>query len=1525
MPPIDPRLTRGLQLGIQGTAQAEQVAKPGSIVGGQTQVGKTYREQVGKSNEEMLFENLGNIVKGAEAGVDAMAKIRTNIEEKELGEFEINATKILEDEQMSPTDKQARLDTFVKENAPKTWILTGKRDRLIAGIISSGKKQFNYDEKRFLERRVQEYNDQYLELNKGASTVPAEYLLGKLQSDAGVNALLSSGSTEARSVINNLVLERNTQTKLQVQAEMDRKIEMVSIPAEISTPQDLQKWILGTGRAWSSDPEIQSQLLQSLLDLMNLDDRESRNMYIHAMSEIIGLNAFVKTISGKTLVETMQDTTGVIDKEDLGFIARIHKKLSDDFDRARGFTLAQNASLNEMRNRFNAVEQIKNLDASSDVLASAVETLRYSVKFNPEVFGNLLVQNADMRVRKYLEDGKVSKRQAYRKVLEDFSFLSEGEKAILETEIQGLYANEATATIQAVASRKVDPKTTNLEKQFEQGVELSIRISATDDEVKTAIQKLSDYYLRGKGTEDEITKLQERMGIKPADITALVNANNTLVDAEITERIKDDLAVLSIKAEDLTPESDIDQFFDDYLKEKYPTLLDRDRKKIIGYLNKRDADIKQVEQTGLDREVYYALQQIRNAQANKVDNETLQDLLGELSIEAEDVTIDTDLSVVFNDILAKRFPKMPSEARERIIKSLLEMDLNFAELKDYGIDPRVYLGLQKIRETKETLAKSFEEKRSKLIEDSFKEAFNGLEKLNADTREAADSEKTPLIQALVDGSIDPAARNLLISVSAARQLLKAKDLINPDGTYNLEGITKEGGEVESAYNYLMLVIGQNENILSYVNEYDRSVEKMAYIGSVAVYDVLKVTEEKPNQEVIEKAVEDTIQYVLLGNAANAKVDFGTEIEVFNSDGTWTPMALQRIALASLTANRIDEDTTAAKQIGRTIDTVGSRLAQVSNPTDYADPNRILDIAVLHAIGRELKAKRNAGKVLSSISPSQYLVSSSVILSNLSENIALPDIIRDLREGKFTERVLAFKVLAAARVPSSPIPSVSTTELNREQYAVFAEADAVYTGFLSQEQIQQITTETGRDIFSTTTNLKITPDTDMWSADTMVLQLQKGMSTDPEIRGLPTVDPTFKKELVEAIRPLIGTIVADPVDDDTALRIFAQIIQTADDAAPALLNTFLRGFFGPEGVHKLPKLEGETDANRFVKALQLGLDVSIGQQLSPNYSREEILNGVTIGSNQNTVFVANRLLSGVPKRPQITNTEETEGVTRPDYYNQVQINTRFNISTVHLVFDEENPNYAFSRLPAPVENQNAFMEFMLGKKLAGLSDFGNPIQTQDFVEGKIVTRTISPPPKGVTRLDTPGNFVNPDDINGPLDVIGTIALSPRISGDAIKATPEELYSAYMSTLGGYSITNQQRTGLEEAARKVLEAGPISYRNFLERVNTILVEEYNLPSLFTDDFKGFDNTPDAWRLSQQRPHVLPSPRFSGRNINGQPFIMINDTLLKLYEPAVEELRKKHQKILKAYAELGNKDDDISRETLRRRIRFIEEDQP
>ena len=1439
MPPIDPRLTRGLQLGIQGTAQAEQVAKPGSIVGGQTQVGKTYREQVGKSNEEMLFENLGNIVKGAEAGVDAMAKIRTNIEEKELGEFEINATKILEDEQMSPTDKQDRLDTFVKENAPKTWILTGKRDRLIAGIISSGKKQFNYDEKKFLDRRIQEYSDEFLKLNEGASTIPPEYLLGKLQSDAGFNALLSSGSTEARIVMNNFVLARNTQTKLQVQTEMDRKIEMVSIPDQITNPQDLQIWILGTGRAWKDNTEVQRKLLQSLTNLIDSDDQASRNMYIDAMSEVIGLDAFVKTLSGKTLVETMADTEGVTNKEDLGFIARIHKKLSDDFDRIRGLTLAQNASLNEVQMNVNAFQQMGNLNATSNGLKGAVDVLKLRSNGNLDRYVSSLKDGLALRIARYSESG-LSRRESYRKALTDFSFLGEGEKSILENEFKNAYKSEARQTINQIASRNVDPTNSDIEKSFKEGIELAANFTATDEEVKAAVEVLSNYYLRKEGTEDDIRKLEAKLGIDAADITPLLNKYNSVVDKRIKEGVQTDLERLAIKQEDLTIDTDLNELFDSFLVDEYPNLNEEDRKLIIKYLDRKEIDVKELERFGIDNKVYRAFQNIRNAQ--------------------------------------------------------------------------------------EVLRKTFEEKRSKTIQDTFDDALKGLEGVNPDVTEGSNGEK-PLIQSLTDGSIDPKSRDLLISISGALEVLKSRDLINRDGDYDIDTIMDEGDDVKYSYEYLKFIedtIGTD--IFKYVAEYDRSVSKMISVASSTLYDVLRANSQEVDTDVLQKAVDSGIGYVLGGSSS--KVDFGTDVPVFNADGTWTPEALQKIVVATLTANRLDQDTTAAKTVGKIMDVVGSRLAQVKDPSEYSDPNRILDIAVLHVIGKELKFKRLAGNNLASVSPAQFPVVSAVISSNISENLSLTDIITNARKGEFTPDLLAFRLLTATEVPSGAQPGVNVDQNGKPLFNLYANSLVAWSGFMSQELVQTISSDDRREYNILTSGAGIKPSTDAWNADTFILQLQRSISTDTSVRTALSVYPDFKAEFVQAIKPLVDTFVkgTGSLSDDEAIKAFALLVEEANREAPMLLPTVLRAFFAPQGVHDLKKIKGQSDSLRFVKALQIGLDISIGQQLAPGYSKQAPLNGMTIGPNQNTVFVLYPTQTGLPERPENSSPkmrESRQGFTRPDLYRSNEVGRRLNVSTVDVIFDDENPDFAFSRLPEPQENQSAFLEFMLGKRLAGLSDDSESIQTQDFVEGKIVTRTILPPPKGITRFDTPGNYVNPNANNGTLALTGSIVFSPRISGNDIKASPDEIRNAYLSTLDAYMGTNNQRNALYEAADKVLKNGPVSYRVFLERVDLILKEDYNLPSLFTDDFKGFSYTVDSWRLSQQKPFILPSPRFSGRNTEGRPFIQINDQLLKLLEPTVEKLRKKHQKILEANAELGNKDDDISRETLRRRIRFIEED--
>jgi len=545
MPPIDPRLTRS-SIQPEGTIAAKQVGKPGEFIGGKVELGKTYSEQVGPTDTEAMYGALQAIAGGVKTGLDAFSQIRTGIEEKELGEYELGASRILDDDTLTPNEKKEKFNTFLQGGPKNIWLLEGKKDRLTAGLLRESKRQFKTDEKEYIDAAYQKALERVREIAPGSAQPSPELLMRELQADPVFSSLLGQENITAMSVFNELAYKKNLEDVNIKNLEFENVLLKHTIPDAAS--KDIYSLIDYLKSKYDPNSQTFKEIVQAFSTV--LTERGSYEAYLGAMLREIGVDKYIETTYGGKQEDVMNLFLGVptelkIRPEDVERIRRIKSVIDKDFERVYSMRMRESNAFAQIQRDLNTDSIMRDPASDSTALVQVVDSYKNKAGGNNDQYARQLFTGMSARIERLKQDKKLSYGEAIKTVIDEFKTIPNIGFTEQDLKVQlsgfGAYRQERIDNVRSLsATRDSDFNQEvfgiKIFSMIKEGI--PVNVDATDEDIK----KLETLILTADGSqekENEILNRARLLGVSDVlpDIRNEVIRWNTTQEQK-TEKLK---------------------------------------------------------------------------------------------------------------------------------------------------------------------------------------------------------------------------------------------------------------------------------------------------------------------------------------------------------------------------------------------------------------------------------------------------------------------------------------------------------------------------------------------------------------------------------------------------------------------------------------------------------------------------------------------------------------------------------------------------------------------------------------------------------------------------------------------------------------------------------------------------------------------------------------------------------------------------------------------------------------------------
>lgn len=591
MPPIDPRMTRN-SIQPEGTIAARQVGKPGEFIGGKVELGKTYSEQVGPSDEEAMYSALQQIAGGIKTGLDAFSQIRTNIEEKELGEFELGASKILEDKNLGLQEKKDKFDSFIQNGPKNIWLLEGKKDKLTAGLIRESTRQFKTDENEYVDLAYQRALEAVRKAAPGSAQPSAELLLGELQKDLGFNALLSKDNIPAKTLFNELAFKKNTEDINRKNLELDNLLLSHTIPVEAT--RDMFSLVEYLKTKYDPNGQTFREIVSAFSTVTSYQG--SYELYLSAMLREIGVDKYIETTYGASSEQTLDLFQGKpselkIRPEDIARIQRIKSVIDKDFEQIYSTRFKEANFQSELKRQLDTETVIRDPKSDITALTNVIDSYRFQSGNNAREYETRLFAGLTARISRIIDNNKnMSWGDAIEKVASEFStipnvgFTKKDLLLLLAESPQ--YKRERASNVDAIAVvRDSDWNETTFKtkifRMIREAIPVNIEGITAED-----INNLVEYAFAGN--YDEVIKRSNQLGMSDFmgkiqdEITRWQNTQKQQTEKTEAEQEKDTADTLRVRLAKASPKNE----------QQARVAIEEAIKPLIGELSPKDPLVK---------------------------------------------------------------------------------------------------------------------------------------------------------------------------------------------------------------------------------------------------------------------------------------------------------------------------------------------------------------------------------------------------------------------------------------------------------------------------------------------------------------------------------------------------------------------------------------------------------------------------------------------------------------------------------------------------------------------------------------------------------------------------------------------------------------------------------------------------------------------------------------------------------------------------------------------------------------------
>lgn len=560
MPPIDPRMTRN-SIQPEGTIAARQVGKPGEYIGGKVEVGKTYSEQIGPTDQEAMYSALQQIAGGIKTGLDAFSQIRTGIEEKELGEFELGASRILDNKDLSIEEKKNQFDSFIQSGPKNIWLLEGKKDRLTAGLIRESTRQFKTDENEYVNLAYQKALEAVRKAAPGSAQPSPELLLSELQKNPTFNALLAKENVEALSLFNDLAYKKNLEEVNRKNLEFENMLLGHTIPQ--TATKDLYSLMDYLKGRYNPDSQTFRDISTAFSTIM--DRQGSYNLYLTAMLREIGVDKYVESTYGATPAQTLELFQGggaelKVRPEDIARIQRIKSVIDKDFEQVYGMREREASLWNDLQRQIHTQSVIANPKSDQTALTAAVDSLKTQASGNSQQYTSLLFSSMTQRISGIVQDNpNLSFGDAIKQVASEFSQIpgigfTENQ---FKVELSNLpeYRNQRTSNVATIgATRDTDFNEAVFKTKIFRMIReaIPVNVTATEKDINALVESafIGNNEVNVRANQLGITDLMPQI---QAEVTRWQNTQEQKTEKSAAEKDRETADMLRVRLAQASP------------------------------------------------------------------------------------------------------------------------------------------------------------------------------------------------------------------------------------------------------------------------------------------------------------------------------------------------------------------------------------------------------------------------------------------------------------------------------------------------------------------------------------------------------------------------------------------------------------------------------------------------------------------------------------------------------------------------------------------------------------------------------------------------------------------------------------------------------------------------------------------------------------------------------------------------------------------------------------------------------------
>lgn len=625
MPPIDPRMTRNT-IQPEGTIAARQVGKPGDYIGGKVEVGKTYSEQIGPTDQEAMYSALQQIAGGIKTGLDAFSQIRTGIEEKELGEFELGASQILDNKDLGLQEKKDKFDSFIQSGPKNIWLLEGKKDKLTAGLIRESTRQFKTDENEYVNLAYQRALEAVRKIAPGSAQPSPELLLSELQKNPTFNALLAKENIEALSLYNELAYKKNLEEVNRKNLEFENMLLGHTIPQ--TATKDLYSLMDYLGRRYKPDSQTFRDISTAFSTIM--DRQGSYNLYLTTMLREIGVDKYIESTYGATPAQTLELFQGgsaelKVRPEDIARIQRIKSVIDKDFEQVYGMREKEASLWNDLQRQMHTQSVIANPKSDQTALVTAVDSLQQQASGNFQQYTSLLFSSMTRRITGIVQENpNLSFGDAIRQVASEFSkipgvsFTEQQFKVELSTLQE--YKTERISNVATIAqTRDKDFNETVFKTKIFRMIRAAIpvNVTATEENIKALVESAFT-------GNDEVNTRANQLGITDlmpqiqGEITRWQNAQEQQTEKTEAEKEKETADMLRVRLAQASPANE----------QQARVAIEEAIKPLVGGLSSKDQRVKTLIDTMFSKEPDSGTKLLDAAKALGIKPDNLLPLIG---------------------------------------------------------------------------------------------------------------------------------------------------------------------------------------------------------------------------------------------------------------------------------------------------------------------------------------------------------------------------------------------------------------------------------------------------------------------------------------------------------------------------------------------------------------------------------------------------------------------------------------------------------------------------------------------------------------------------------------------------------------------------------------------------------------------------------------------------------------------------------------------------------------------------------